>query len=202
MKACVYLIVPFVCLLLGCDTFTQKQQVWVHIGEDPIPDYANFYETFDKYPDYAIAEYRINESYNSQNDTKHLQEAISLCRATFKGAYEAKNLQRPTGSSATFIFWIPRYVLFAIQDVAGYPGSDSFDSSYKVAYIIPAEMVFSNQYDFQKAFQAAYIDRTPFHFDRPSPVEEAKGWSPAERYKWLAIERHEAHLNNKATDTK
>ena len=45
------------------------------------------------------------------------------------------------------------------------------------------------------------VDRDPFYFDAPSAEEEKNGWSPNERYKWLAIERHMALRKNIARET-
>ena len=95
----------------------------------------------------------------------------------------------------------PTYVVIAIQNVAEHKGESTFAASYKVAYIVPSEMVFSDDYDFEKVSQAAYVDRAPFYFDAPSAEEAKHGWSPAERYKWLAIERHEAFLKSNAKKT-
>ena len=200
----------FIALLLafavpGCGA-PREQDTWGHFVDGPIPEYANFYEEFTKYADYAIAEYPINEPYDPKNDLQHLRKSLRECRAAFGTAYKAKKLQRQNPQSGydenlrerpnyrMFLPFSPRFVVFAIKNNAEYKGAGL---SYKVAYIIPVELVFAEQYNFDKAVQAAYVDRAPFYFDAPSPEEERKGWSPEERYKWLAIERHVALAQGK-----
>ncbi len=210
MKMRCILVLPFVCFLVGCSSLTPQERIWVQWERLGHSDYSNFYEEYSKYPDYAIAVYGIKENYDASNDVKHLRASIALCRHHFGKAYRAGKLQRTNPEDSydtnTFEFktgyqpdlpFQPRYVVIAISDAADYRGPSSFDSCYKVAYIIPADLVLSRRYDFQRALQAAYIDRNPFHVDRPSPEQEKTGWSPAERYKWLAIERHEAYLRSK-----
>ena len=209
MKAYQLIALLLACAVPGCGA-PREQDIWVHFGDGPTPEYANFYEEFTKYPDYAIAEYPINEPYDPKNDLKHLGKSLRECRAAFGTAYKAKKLQRQNPQSGydenlrerpnyrAFLPFSPRFVVFAIKNNAENKGAGSFAASYKVAYIIPIELLFAEPYNFDKAFQAAYVDRAPFYFDAPSPEEERKGWSPAERYKWLAIERHGALPKNKA----
>jgi len=209
MKTRCLLLCLFVCSFPGCSTLTPQDRIWCQWERFGRSDYSNFYEEYSKYPDYAIAIYGIREHYDASNDVKHLRASIALCRQHFGSAYRAGKLERmnPEDGYDTHTFeckpgwqpelpFQPRYVVLAISNAADYRGPSSFDSCYKVAYIIPADLVFSSRYDFQRALQRAYIDRDPFHFDRPSPEQEKTGWSPAERYKWPAIDRHEAYLKS------
>jgi hypothetical protein len=210
MKAHPFLAILLPLAIAGCERNPREQDIWAQFGDGPTPKYANFYEQFTKYPDYAIAEYRINEPYDPKNDLKHLRKSLRECRAAFGKACQKKNLQRQNPVSGydenlrerpnykTFLPFNPRFVVFAIQNSAEHKGASTFASSYKVAYIIPIELVFAEQFSFEKAVQAAYVDRAPFYVDLPSPEEERRGWSPEERYKWLAIERHAASLKSKA----
>ena len=59
--------------------------------DGPIPDYQNFYEEYDKYQDYGIATYRINESYDVKNDAKYLRKSLLECRAVFGKAYQSNS---------------------------------------------------------------------------------------------------------------
>ena len=198
----------FVCSFLGCSTLTPQQTIWCQWERFGRSDYSNFYDEYSKYPDYAIAVYGINENYDTQNDVKHVREAIRLCRQHFGKAFRARKLERENpedGYTHTFeskpgwraeIPFDPHFVVIAIQNRAENKGVSSFVSSYKVAYIIPAELVFSRHFDFEKAMRSAFVDRSPFYFDAPPP--DAKSWSPAERYKWVAIERHEVYLRENA----
>jgi hypothetical protein len=210
MKPHLFLAILLALAIAGCERTPRQQEIWVHFGDGPTPEYANFYEQFTKYPDYGIVEYPINEPYAPKNDLKYLRKSLGECRAAFGEAYKKKNLQyqnplsgydengRERPNYRTFLPFHPRFVVFAIINHAEHKGASSFATSYKVAYIIPIELVFAEQYNFDTAVQAAYVDRAPFYFDAPSPEEERKGWSPAERYKWLAIERHEALARTKA----
>src|SRR5688572_6073178 len=61
--------------LLGCEQSTapvraQPRTIWTHVHTGPIPDYENFYETFDKYPGYAVATYTIDERYDPRRDNE------------------------------------------------------------------------------------------------------------------------------------
>ena len=205
----------FIGLLLACALpgygAPREQDIWVHFGDGPSPEYANFYEEFTKYSDYAIAVYAINEPYDPRSDLKHLGKSLRECRAAFGRAYTAKKLRRQNSrlgydehlrerpNDRAFFPFSPRFVVFAIKNNAEHKGAASFATSYKVAYIIPVELVFAERYSFDKAVHAAYVDRAPFYFEAPSPEKEKTGWSPAERYKWLAIERHQALPKTRAT---
>jgi hypothetical protein len=209
------IIVPLIFFIIafsGGDRAIREQDVWVHYGDGAPPNYVNFYDEFAKYPDYAIAEYPINESYDARNDLKHLRKSIRQCRTTFGKAYRENKLRRTNPEDAYvdrikfevkpgweyLLPFRPKYVVFAIRNNAEHTSKSTFATSYKVAYIIPTDLVFSEGFDFERALKSAYIDRSPFYFDAPSPEEEKTGWSPAERYKWPAIEQHEANMKKQA----
>lgn len=204
------LVILIMLTIPGCGRSTREQNIWVHFGDGPTPEYANFYEEFPKYPDYAIVEYPINQHYNTNLDITYLRKSIRDCRAAFGKAYKTKTLQRfnaNPGSGENLREtadykspFNPRYIVFAIKNDAEHTGSSTFAASYKVAYIIPINMVLADPYSFKKAVQAAYVDRSPFYFEAPYE-EEPKGWSPNERYRWLAIERHESKMKNEKAET-
>ena len=196
--------------VLGCRTAPREQDIWVAFG-CVIPPYANFYEQPEEYPAYAIAEYTINEPYDERNDLKYLHESLRLCRSTFGKAFRAGRLQRFNSEDGydpqkpeiepechAFIPFKPGFIVIAIQNRAEHHGESTFAASYKVAYIISTEQVLSDHYDFQRALQSAYIDRSPFRLDPPSPEEKKRGQYLAGHYRWVAIERHEALLRRGA----
>ena len=202
MRARHFLVILLTLAVTACEPRERErtvceQDIWARLADGPIPEYANFYdEEFTKYPDYAIVQYSINERYDSKNDLNHLRYSLSECRAAFGAAYKAKHLRHQSGSE--FLPFTPRFVVFAIQNNAEHKGASTFTASYKVAYVIPIELVFAEHYSFDKAVQAAYVDRAPFYFVPLSPDEERGRWSPREHYKWLAIERHVALLKGKS----
>jgi hypothetical protein len=189
--------------ILGCRTGPREQDTWVYFGHD-LPTYTNFYEQLDEYPDYAIAEYTIDEPYDVRSDLRHLRESLRLCRTTFGKAFKTRKLQRFNSEDGydqqtfetkpgyhAFLPFDPRFVLIAIQNRAEHKGASTFASSYKVAFIVPAEIVFSRSYDFEKVSRAAYVNRDPFRLDPPSAEEKKKGQYFVGHYRWVAIEMHE-----------
>lgn len=213
MKRVHQVLLLLACAILGCKPGMREQDLWAHMGDGPAPDYYNFYEEFAKYPAYAIAEYPINEAYDRERDLKYLRDSLRLCRASFATAYRAGKLLcynpkrlsimdpnwKASDETPALIPFKPVYLVVAIRNVAEHKGASTFATSYKVAYIVPIARVLGENYDFEEVARAAYMDRDPFYFDAPSPEAERNGWSPAERYKWLAIERHQAKLKIQST---
>jgi hypothetical protein len=198
--------------VLGCKAQMQEQDLWAHMGDGPAPNYYNFYQQFAKYPAYAIAEYPIDESYDPQRDMKYLRDSLRLCRESFAKAYAAGKLLcynpkhlpivdpnwNDSDNTPVLIPFKPAYLVVAVRNVREHKGASTFAASYKVAYIVPVGMVLGDHYDFDDVSRAAYVDRDPFHFEAPSQGEEWGGPSYGERFKWLAIERHQTGLKTKS----
>jgi hypothetical protein len=181
--------------VLGCDrpatpVAPRPQTLWTTSGEGGIPTYQNFYTTFDKYPDYAIATYEINEQYDAGKDMEHLADAVRLCRGDFGNAWRTRSIERWDGRTSRAAPFKPCFVVIALKNRADHKGESTFAGSYRAAWLMAAGDLFDETKSVGALSKQAVMDREPFAFDPPPDPQQ--GWSPSERYHWRIIERHMA----------
>ena len=180
--------------VVGCDRPTTRaasrpHTLWLSSGGNesgPFPAYQNFYETYDKYPGYALATYEIDEAYDSAKDLKHLADAVHLCRRDFGAAFRSGTLTRWQSNSA--VPFKPEFVVVALHNRKDHSGESTFDASYRVAWLIPASRLFDDGISAQDLVANVTPDRRPFAHD---PLPEGS-YYPVELCHWRIIERHMA----------
>ena len=187
IAACIALLTLFCC---GCSP--RPQNIWDSNIKELGGSYTheNRYTTYDKYTDYAIAIYYIDETYDQRRDLEHFDDAVRLCRATFETAWRNGAMTRYVTYHVTAVPFAPRFVVIAIKNYQDHHDASDFAASYRVAWLIPAADLFDASKSAQELSRLSLVDRHPFAFDVPAQPE--LGWSPEERYHWLIIERHMA----------
>jgi hypothetical protein len=157
--------------------------------------YQNFYETYDKYPGYAIASYEIDEPYDSAKDAGHLADSVRLCRRDFGAAFRSGTLTRWQGNGPRP--FKPDFVVVALHNRKDHSGERTFDASYRVAWLIPASRLFDDSVSAGNLVANVAPDRAPFAHD-PLP---GGSYSPVQLCHWRIIERHMAAATQPAGAT-
>ena len=184
----------------GCSRATQNQSpgvrpnqtLWEGPSGDetgPVAAYQNVYETFDKYPGYAIATYEIDESYDQNQDLNHFAQSVNQCRKAFGPAWKAGTLMRVSDDGLNFTPFSPDFIVIALHNRRDHTNASTFAGSYRIAWLIPAADIFNENKDASALAAKAFIDRKPFYF---APPPDPTNYSPLKQFHWLIIEHHMA----------
>jgi hypothetical protein len=144
----------------------------------PRPDYVNFYDMDDRFPDYLLCQYDVDErNYSQSNEPKWFEASL-------------KQIRRFGPTKFPPIKW----VAVIINNDAEWKGVSTIDQAHKVGAIFKANDVFDSSCDLAQLVAHAQMDRHPFKNDTTQPT-------PGEQQRWLIVEQHAA-TNRPATGPK
>jgi len=150
----------------------------------PPPNYVNFYRIDDRYPQYLLCEYPVNEkNYRQVNEPKWFEAAL-------------KQVRKYGPTKFPPIEWIA----VAVRNVAEHKDASTFEQSYKVGAVFPAREVFDSSRDISQLVANAVMNRHPFRYDE----QQSTDFSTRPEH-WMIVEQHAAAMgaatnsNEKAT---
>jgi hypothetical protein len=144
----------------------------------PVPAYVNFYGINDRYPDYLLCEYDVDEkNYNQADETGWFNKALKQIRHF--GPKKFPPLE---------------WIAVVIDNRADWKGAGTFEQCYKVGAIFKASDVFDSSHKLSQLIADAGMDRHPFKYDQLQPT-------PGDQQRWLIVERHAA-TNHPPTNSK
>jgi hypothetical protein len=137
----------------------------------PLPNYLNFYGIDDRYPNYLLCEYPVDEkNYNQSDEPKWFEASL-------------KQIRRLGPQKFPPINW----VAVAIRNVAEHKNASTFEQSFKVGAIFKADEVFDSSQNLTQLIAHAEMDRHPFFLD-----PQRSKFIPMEQQRWIIVEQHAA----------
>jgi hypothetical protein len=136
---------------------------------NPRPIHINLYDVNDKYPEYLLCEYDVDEkAYNKIGEHTWIEDALIQIRHHGQKSFPQ-------------VEW----VVVAINNRAEHRGVSTFEQSFKVGAIFKAGDVFNSLHNLSAIVAEAQLDHHPFKYDPQQPT-------PGEQQRWVIVERHAA----------
>ncbi len=148
-------------------------------GEQPIPNYINFYSINDRYPTYLLCEYRVDKrEYDQLDEPKWFKAALKQIRQSGPKKFPP-------------ITWIAVIII----NRAEWNGASTFEEAHKVGALFKASDVFSPSCDLSQLISHADMVRNPFKYDTSQ-------LAPMDQQRWLIVEQHAATNRGTAVGAK
>jgi hypothetical protein len=139
---------------------------------NPRPIHINLYDVNDKYSEYLLCEYDVEEkAYSKSDEQKWIEDSLIQVRHYGQQSFP------PVG-----------WVAVAINNRAEHKNASTFEQSFKAGVIFKASDVFDSSRSLSQLVAGVEIDRHPFKYDKTQPT-------PGEQQRWIIVEYHAATNN-------